>query len=471
MLLRLVIAVENKKLRLKLEKSFSESDVQLKSCSKLKDPWQELVRSCGDIFILSEGIIPHPIESSIALLNSLPENPTTIIIHDSDSPEEQAQLVGAGADVVLFSGILNESLIEAIERTLESRRLLQMADRFDRKGRIKPNINDFVSKSEEMQIFVDEVNQVIPSGSLLLILGETGVGKEHLAKAIHADSPRSTGPFITVNTAALPDQLLESELFGHEQGAFTGAVRNRRGAFEMAHGGTIFLDEIGEMPVHLQAKMLRVLQDYEFTPLGGEKPIWVDVRVIVATNRDLQQEVAKGTFRQDLFYRLSVVTLTIPPLRKRKEDIPAMTGHFINIQKNKIGREITGISKSAMDALCSYDWPGNIRELMNVIERAILLCKTKEITLTDLPNIFSKPGVLSTERFSFDDVIPKSWEKMTLPEVQKEVLKHVEELYLKMVLTKTRGRVGTAAKIAGIHPRGLYDKMKQVGLKKEDFKN
>ena len=206
--------------------------------------------------------------------------------------------MAAGADVVLYSGISEKSLAEAIERTLESRRQLHQIDRFDRKGSSRPRIDDFISDSGKMQMFMDEVHQIIPSSSVLLITGETGVGKEHLAKAIHAESPRSAGPFIAVNTAALPEQLLESELFGHEQGAFTGAVRSRRGAFELAHGGTIFLDEIGEMPLHLQTKLLRVLQDYEVQPVGSEAPIWVDVRIIAASNRNLEEEVAAGNFPQ-----------------------------------------------------------------------------------------------------------------------------------------------------------------------------
>jgi transcriptional regulator with GAF, ATPase, and Fis domain len=275
---------------------------------------------------------------------------------------------------------------------------------------------------------------------------------------------------VTVNTAALPEQLLESELFGHEQGAFTGAIRSRRGAFELAHGGTIFLDEIGEMPLHLQAKLLRVLQDYEVRPIGGESPIWVDVRVIVATNRDLEKEVQEGNFRQDLYYRLSVVTLIIPPLRKRRTDIPAIAEQFLRYYRNKIGREIDRISQPAMDALCRYDWPGNVRELMNVIERAMLLCKSREITLKDLPGSFHEDRSPVRAILPNDNVAPFSWEDKTLPEVQREVLHRVERLYLQMVLEKTGGRVGQAAQIAGIHPRGLYNKMKQLGLRKEDFK-
>jgi len=470
MQLRLVLAVKNKALQDQLAKKLSKPDIQLKSYGLQKAPWQKLVRCCGDVFVVSESLIPRPIESGISMLNSLPEKPTTIILHDSDSSEKHAQLVASGADLVLYSGLIDDNLTEAIESTLESRKQLDLLDRFDRRGRVKPKISDFVSSSEEMQLFIDEVRQVIPSDTPLLILGETGVGKEHLAKAIHSESPRSGGPFIAINAAALPDQLLESELFGHDQGAFTGAVRSRRGAFEMAHGGTIFLDEIGEMPLHLQAKMLRVLQDHEFTPVGGENPVWVDVRVIASTNRDLEKEVAENTFRQDLYYRLSVVLLTIPPLRRRREDIPAIANHYINMHKMKIGRDITGISNSAMNALCKYDWPGNIRELMNVIERAILLSKNKKITIQDLPNTLRGSFSSPSDMFHPDNDVPATWTGKTLPEVQKEILDHIEYLYLKMVLTKTRGRIGEAAIIAGIHPRGLYDKMKRLGLRKEDFK-
>ena len=470
MLIRLVLAIRNKQLQRRLEKSFSVSDVQVKSCRQPRTAWQELVRSCGDIIVISGSMIPGPIETGITMLNDLPEKPTTVILHDTDSSEEHARLVGAGADVVLYAGVSDKSLVEAIETTLESRRQFHLLDRFDRKGQLKPKLGDFSSHSEEMQIFMDEVQQVLSSRTLLLVQGETGVGKEHLAKAIHSESPWSAGPFITVNAAALPEQLLESELFGHEQGAFTGAIRSRRGAFELAHGGTIFLDEIGEMPLHLQTKLLRVLQDYEVRPIGGESPIYVDVRVIAATNRNLENEVQQGNFRQDLYYRLSVVTLTIPPLRKRREDIPAIAEQFIHYYRNKIGREINRISTQAMDALCRYDWPGNVRELMNVIERAMLLCKSHEITVKDLPGSFHEDQSPVREALPDDANTPLSWQNKTLPEVQQEVLDRVERLYLQMVLEKTGGRVGQAAQLAGIHPRGLYDKMKRLGLQKEDFK-
>ncbi len=471
MLIRVVCAIKGKKLHTDLEQRLSNFDVQLKMLKKNKAQWQELVRSCADVFVVSKSLIPRPIESSVTLLNNLPEKPTTIILDDRESLEEHANLLASGADVVLYTGISQDSLMEAIESTLESRRQFYYVDRLDQRGRIKPRLNDFVSNAENMQRFLEEVQQVVHSDSSLLLLGETGVGKEHLSKSIHAESHRAQGPFIPINMAAIPEQLMESELFGHEQGAFTGAVRSRRGAFELAHSGTIFLDEIGEMSLQMQTKLLRVLQDLEFTPVGGETPVWVDVRVIAATNKNLEEEIQRGNFRQDLYYRLGVITLTIPPLRKRKQDIPALANHFLNVHKIKIGREIRLFSPVAMEALCQYPWPGNIRELMNVIERAVLLCRSDTISIDNLPNTFQGKGSVSQNPPSFNDLGMDSWKDKPLAQVKEQVLHLVEKKYIEMVLEQTRGRVGEAADIAGIHPRGLYGKMKKLGLDKADFKS
>ena len=470
MLIRLVFVLKDVALQRKLEERFSRSDVQVECYGQMKNPLQKVVQSCGDVIVISESLLPRPVESGIAILNTLPENPTTVVLNDKDSAREHAQLTAAGADVALYAKIPLDILVEAIEATLESRRQLSQLDRLEKRGIIQAKLSDFVSNSDVMQMFINDVHQVAPSDSMLLITGETGVGKEHLAKAIHAESPRASGPFVALNTAALPEQLLESELFGHERGSFTGATRSRRGAFEQAHGGTIFLDEIGEMPLHLQTKLLRVLQDYEVRPVGSDKPIWVDVRVIAATNRDLEEEINQGNFRRDLYYRLSVMTLKIPPLRERRDDIPAMARRFINYYKYKIGRDITHISDQTLQALYNYDWPGNVRELMNVIERAMLICKTDEITLQDLPSVFHQGTVLNDYSLPTGNNSMFSWKGKTLPEVEKEILDQVELLYLKMVLTETRGRIGQAAEIAGINSRGLYNKMKRLGLKKEDFK-
>jgi DNA-binding NtrC family response regulator len=470
MLIRLGLAVNDKALQTYLARKLPEYDIRVEVFHPPKKAWQKVRRSGCDVIVISESLVLHPIDSGIEILNELPENPLTVIIHESDSPEEHAQLAAAGADVVLYAGISKKSMIEAIETSIEARRQFIQRKRFDRTGLSEPKITDFVSESRAMQIFMEEVQQVIPSDSPILLMGETGVGKEHLAKAIHAESPRSVGPFISVNAAAMPEQLLESELFGHEQGAFTGAVRYRRGAFELAHGGTIFLDEIGEMPLHLQTKLLRVLQDYEVRPIGGETPIQLDVRVMAATNLNLEEEIVKGNFRQDLYYRLSVLSLTIPPLRYRSEDISAMVRRFIAFYRYRIGRDINGVSSEALQALCNYDWPGNVRELMNVLERAMLLSKTNEISMVDLPNVFHGDSPVLSATGNGLTLDSRQWFNKTLAEVKKEVLHQVERLYLEQVLTRTCGRIDQTARVASIHPRGLYNIMKRLGLHKEDFK-
>ncbi len=470
MIIRVALAVKEDRLQRHLERNLSETDVRVETYNQPRSIWRKILHSGCDMIIISTDFIPEPIDSGIAMLNQLPENPTTVIVHSEDSPEEHARMAAAGADVVLYADISKRRIYEAIDSALESRRQFIQRKRFDRRGLFEPRISDFVTESPAMRVFMEEVHQIIPSDSPILLIGETGVGKEHLAKAIHADSPRHAGPFISVNTAAMPEQLLESELFGHEQGAFTGAIRYRRGAFELAHGGTIFLDEIGEMPLHLQAKLLQVLQDYEIKPIGSEKTLDLDVRVIAATNQNLEEAVASGRFRQDLYYRLSVLMLTIPPLRDRKEDIPAMTRRFTTYFRYKIGLELEGFSADAMLALCNYDWPGNVRELMNVIERAMLLCKTDEIGIDLLPNVFHN-GMPSLERFlPGDNLNGDNWLDRPLPQLQKDIMDQIERIYLQHVLTKTRGRIDQAARVAGIHPRGLYNKMKRLGLRKENFK-
>jgi len=471
MLLRVVTALENEELDKKIRKRLSRMDVITESFWHLKNPFQKTVRTSGDVIIISTALMPRPIDSSIALLNDLPDNPTTIVLHDSSSQEENANLLAQGADVVLYSKLPTTTLLEAIETTIESRR--QLAKRpISGKWREEPaKIEDFVSKSPQMQIFMDLVRKITSSSAPILVLGETGSGKEHLARLIHSEGPRSAGPFVAVNCTALPEQLLESELFGHVEGAFTGAVRPRRGAFELAHGGTIFLDEIGELPSHLQAKMLRVLQDFEVRPVGSEKSIWVDTRVIAATNRDIENEINTGQFRKDLYYRLSVVTLTVPPLRKRREDIPVLTDHYIELLGARMNKDVSGISEEALEALSRYDWPGNVRELVNVLERAVILCHDDEITLADLPQIIAGDGdsQFSPERF-FESLDPE-WLDRPLPELKNHVVENLERAYIERVLAATGGRVGKAAEKAGIHPRGMFDKMKQYGLRKEDFKD
>jgi transcriptional regulator with PAS, ATPase and Fis domain len=276
---------------------------------------------------------------------------------------------------------------------------------------------------------------------------------------------------VSVHCGALPESLLESELFGHEQGAFTGATKARRGCFELAHMGTLFLDEIGEMPLHLQSKLLRVLEDRQVRRVGSEKSIAVDIRIIAATNRDLEEEVKAKQFRRDLYYRLDVVSLTVPPLRERIEDIPELIESHIDYLGRRIGCTVSGISEEALNALCRYSWPGNVRELINIIERAMLLCENDIITSDHLPQSVTEPETVSNDKGSYNaGEWPKELMDQPLKEARNRIFRNFERDYLVKLLESTKGRVGEVAKRAGIDPRSVFDKMKDYGLKKEDFR-
>jgi DNA-binding NtrC family response regulator len=392
-------------------------------------------------------------------------------VRDREGPQERAALIAAGC-LGVVSRALPDAVLGPTLRALVERRRQEGETRLTRDGSLDQcRLTDFVSSSPAMQRFMTVVRRVVDTDSSLLILGETGVGKERLARAIHAESHRAPGPFMAVNCAALPEALLESELFGHDRGAFTGAVRAHRGAFELAHRGTIFLDEVGEMPPHLQAKLLRVLQSREIMRLGGEERIAVDVRVIAATNRDLAAEIAEKRFRPDLYYRLGVVSLTIPPLRERREDIPLLVEDYVRWFGTRLGRHVTGVTPEALEALEGYPWPGNVRELMNVIERAMLLCTEARIRPWDLPENVTVAGGEAV-RAPAGPPAPPATPSLDRPwrEARDGALLQFERGYLSGLLRSTGGRVGETARRAGISPRALFEKMKRHGLRKEDFR-
>ena len=469
MLIRLTLCIKDQSIMNRLQRAFADTDLLLECHSHPKSAWQNAIRSCADVIVIGKSLIPKPDEVSIALLNELPEHPTTVILQDDGDSEAQARLVAIGADTVLDTRISSRSMIEAIQTVLESRKQYAETTIEAARQNFRPSTSDFGLTSDAMRVFMREVRRVTSSGAPLLLMGETGVGKEYLARAIHLESPRSGAEFVAINTAALPDQLLESELFGHTEGAFTGATRARRGAFETAHHGTLFLDEIGDMPIHLQAKLLRSLQDYEVKPLGSEKPIWVDVRVVAATSSDLEEHVRKKTFRQDLFYRLNVVPLTIPPLRERVEDIPTLVEKFLERWRFRSGQDVEDLSPDVIESLCSYDWPGNVRELFNVLERALLLRENDQIELSNLPQVFWENGRLASSQ-SVGSIDIAHWNNKPLSQVLSKTVEETERRYLELALQKSQGRIGKAAEAAGISPRSLYIKMKKYGIDKRDFK-
>lgn len=477
MLPRILLAVEKAAQRKRFENIVSELKAIVQKVPGSKALWRQLSRESGDLVLINRTLLLDPLEDTVQLLKDAPESPSVVVITEKEDPQERGLLLASGCDAVLPRQLKDEVIRDVLLTLMDKRReetKLKLNAQF---LLAEPRLSDFVSESPAMKSFMEVVERVVHSDTSLLILGETGVGKERLARAVHLESHRSKGPFIAVNCAALPDTLLESELFGHKEGAFTGATRTRRGWFEMGHGGTIFLDEIGEMPLHLQIKLLRVLQEREVTPLGSERTIPIDVRIIAATNRDLEEGANAGEFRRDLFYRLSVVTLTLPPLRDRREDITALAHNYIDYFEENLGRRVDGITEQAMDALVDYPWPGNVRELMNVIERAVLLCRGPKIDLQDLPAAVN--GLRSEVQIPVPAVQPSPSDIFSLPDellkktlrtVRHEAVAKAETAYLKALLAETKGRVGETAKRAGIEPRSLFEKMKRYGLKKEDFR-
>jgi two-component system response regulator HydG len=312
------------------------------------------------------------------------------------------------------------------------------------------NFSSIIGRSSAMVKLLETVALVSPSDATVLITGESGTGKELIANAVHQNSPRKDQPFIKVNCAALPETLLESELFGHEKGAFTGALNRRQGRFQLAHRSSIFLDEISEMSQATQAKILRVLQEREFEPVGGTQTIRVDVRIIAATNKNLEEEIRSGRFREDLYYRLKVVTVESPPLRARREDIPLLAEFFLKRYAEKNRRLIKGFSPRAMDILIRHDWPGNVRELENLIERGVILVRGEIITPKELPeDLIPKDLMAST---SSTDVIPGR----TLKEVEKEMILRT--------LDDAGWNRTHAAEILGISRRTLQLKLKEYGI-------
>ncbi len=315
------------------------------------------------------------------------------------------------------------------------------------------SFENIVSKNEQMQKIFDVIKKVSQYKSTVLITGESGTGKELVARALHYNSARSPNPFIAVNCGAIPENLLESELFGHAKGAFTDAIRTKKGLFEEADGGTLFLDEIGDLPGQLQVKLLRVLQDGEIRRIGESKPIQIDVRIVAATVKDLSKEVNEGRFREDLFYRLNVLPIHIPPLRERKEDIPLLIQHFIEKYNQAMNKNVANIDHNALETLINYKWYGNVRELENTVERAIVLSEKNNIELENLPN----------EIQNFKDefqVEPQPDEEYSI----KKTSKTLEINLIKKALRKTKGNHTHAAKLLEISHRALLYKIKEYGI-------
>lgn len=475
-----MVAVEDEQLRAKLALLLNTSEVDFEVIDPAVDPLIDPPDQVADLLILRRSNVrPGDLER----LQSFAEeksNPDLVVMTDEAPDIDRTRLLSAGVSGVLEAKDPGSQLREAVE-ALAGSGANSLRDPLAGRRDHEPRLGDFHSRNPRMRDFLQLVERVVETDSSLLLTGETGVGKERLAQAIHNEGARSRGPFIAVNCGAIPEALLESELFGHEAGAFTGADRKKPGRFEQAAGGTIFLDEIGEMPLHLQVNLLSILQRHRLQRVGGEELIEIDARVMAATNRDLEEEISAKRFRGDLYYRLNVVTLEIPPLRERREDIPDMVGSFLRHFRTAMNHsQVETISEEALDALMSYDWPGNVRQLINAVEHAIVMCRGRQITIANLPELMKRKGAspLASGVPTVASVIPTSpsppeSELLNLPlrEARSRVVANFENSYLRDILRRTNGRVGRAAELAGITPRSLFDALKRHGIDKTDFRS
>jgi len=394
----------------------------------------------------------------IELLESIKEKDPdlpVIMMTAYGTVEKAVEAMQKGAYNYILKPFENENLVIYVNKAIEMFRIVKENRHLRSSIEFRYRFGNIIGKSKSMQAVFATIQKIAPATATVLIEGENGTGKELVAKSIHFNSPRRNEPFIPVNCSALSESLLESELFGHEKGAFTGAMSMKKGRFELADRGTIFLDEIGELSQSLQVKLLRVLQEKSFERVGGTKPIVADIRILAATNKQLKQEVAKGNFREDLFYRLNVLHLTLPPLRERTEDIRPLVQHFIEKYANERNSDIPvkGIDQEVERLFYEYHWPGNIRELENVIERAMILCPGDTIRVPDLPKSF-QTNVYSTLRIS--DIPTNANLAETLADIEKAMISRA--------LMLANNVQSHAAKMLGIGKSGLNQKIKKYNL-------
>jgi len=369
---------------------------------------------------------------------------------------------GGAADYIRKSPGMVDEIKLAIRRALERVALSRQNFALKRDAATRNSLDNIIGASQAMEKLKQTIRTVASAQSTVLIYGESGTGKELVARAVHSCSPRATEPFVSINCGAFPETLLESELFGYVKGAFTGANQNKRGLFEVADGGTIFLDEIGEMSLTMQVKLLRVLQERCVRPVGGTNEIAIDVRVIAATNRDLERQVAENTFREDLYYRLSVIPVTVPPLRDRCEDLPLLVNHFLRKYAPAAGKSISRVKPAALSALANYDWPGNVRQLENTIERAVALETTDELQVelpAERPRARAAAAGVGADTFStsLGAALPEGLD-------MEKYVADIERSLLKSALAQSNGVQARAADVLKISYRSFRHLMKKYDL-------
>jgi two-component system response regulator AtoC len=447
---KVLIVDDEENQRLVLRAKLRRAGFEVETAASGKEALETYGKFSPDL-VLSD--LKMPEVSGLDLIRALKArgNGTLVILMSAYADQDEVvQAVREGAFDYVSKPLHFEDLLHRIGLAEESVRLRRENELLKRGG--PKGLRGIVARSVVMEDLFKTVRKVAEYKSTVLLLGESGTGKELFARAIHEESPRRGGPFVAVNCGAIPESLLESELFGHKRGAFTDATADKRGLFEEASGGTLFLDEVGELPLGLQVKLLRALQEGKIRRLGDTKDAEVDVRIVAATARDLVADVKTGRFREDLFYRLNVLPLAIPPLRARADDVPLLVEHFVAKNNARLGTKITGISPEALAILCEYGWPGNVRELENTIERAMVLAETEALGAQDLPE---------RVRDANDPVkLQLASGEMSI----KRTMRVIEEVLIRRALEKTGGNRTSAAKLLEISHRALLYKIKGYGI-------
>ena len=449
-----ILVVDDKaNIREVLSAILTEEGYEVKASSNANKALEEIVTVLPDIVITDIRMPGMDGVDFLRVIREMDMDIPIILITAYGSIESAVEAIKIGAYDYLTKPINHEKLKIIIKRALEQRRYILENKYLRLELQEKYSFCNIVGTSKKMEKVFEMIKTISNTMSTVLIQGESGTGKELIARAIHHSCQRKEKPLIEINCSALSEGLLESELFGHEKGAFTGAVSRKKGRLELADGGTLFLDEVGEISPRLQVKLLRVLQEKQFERVGGIEPIKVDFRLITATNNDLKDMLLKGNFRKDLYYRLSVIMIRLPALRERKEDIPLLIRHFLQKYSVREGKSIGTVAHDAMNILTKYDWPGNVRELENCIERAVVVCNSERIMTRDLPEEIQESSSEKEEKYY---IPPTKVEEMDLHRKEKELILEA--------LRKTGWNKAKAAKLLNIHRRTIYNRIKKYSL-------
>lgn len=457
---KILVVDDERSMREFLEIMLTKEGYDVQTAANGKDALALVEKELFDLAILDIRMAKMDGIKTLGHLKDISPETVVLMITAYASTDTAIQAMKQGAYDYITKPFKIEEIKMTIQKALEKKSLQAENTLLRQVIEERYRLGTIIGKSEKMRAIFDLIKKISPTKTNILLSGESGTGKELAAKAIHYNSPRKDRPFVVLNCGAIPENLLESELFGHMRGAFTGAISNKRGLFEAADGGTIFFDEIGELPLAMQVKLLRVIQDREFTRVGGTQPIRVDVRIVSATNKDIEEAVRKGEFREDLFYRLNVIQVRLPTLRERKDDIPLLAQNFLNLFSAELGKDIRQISPEAMKLLINYGYPGNVRELQNMIERAVALESANILTGQNLSSYMDEQRNLT--RTDIDLEIPK--EGIDL----EQVVENIERTLILKALGKAKGIKKRAADLLHINFRSMRYRLEKYDLNNSD---